>query len=86
MEELYKKFGGKIEFIAINLGIKGELADYVKNNHMTMPVAFDEGNKVSSAFDARIETNVLINSHGVVTYDERGFRDDMDVYLSKLLD
>ncbi len=86
MEELYKEFGGRIEFIGINLGIKGKIGDFVKNNHITFPVAYDEGDKVSKAFGARIETNILIDRKGVITYMERGIREDLHKYLRKVLE
>ncbi len=86
MEELYKEFGGRIEFIGINLGIKEKIGDFVKNNHITFPVAYDEGNKVSKAFGARIETNILIDRKGAITYMERGVQEDLRKYLRKVLE
>ena len=86
MEELYKEYGGRIEFIGINLGIKGKIGDFVKNNHITFPVAYDEGDKVSKAFGARIETNILIDRKGVITYQERGVQEDLRKYLKRVLE
>jgi peroxiredoxin len=86
VEELYKEFGGRIEFIGINLGIKGKIGDFVKHNHITFPVAYDEGDKVSKAFGARIETNVLIDRKGVITYLGRGVQEDLRKYLRKALE
>ena len=86
MEELYKEFGGRIEFIGINLGIKGNIGDFVKNNHITFPVGYDEGDKISKAFGAWIETNILIDRKGVITYKERGLQEDLRKYLRKALE
>ena len=86
MEKLYKEFGGRIEFIGVNLGIKGRIGDYIKNNHITFPVAYDEGDKVSSAFSALIETNILIDKKGVITYRERGVQEDIAKHLRNVLE
>ncbi len=85
MEELYKEFGDRIEFIGINLGFKGKIGDFVRSNHISFPVAFDEGDKVSSAFGAMIETNILIDRSGIVTYRERGLQEDIAKHLRKVL-
>jgi len=41
VEEMYKEYGGRIEFIGVNLGIKEKIGDFVKNNLITFPVAYD---------------------------------------------
>lgn len=86
MEKLYKEFGDRIEFIGVNLGIKGQIADFVKNNHISFPIAYDEGNKVSSAFGALIETNILVDRRGIITYRERGLQEDIAKHLRKVLE
>ncbi len=86
MEELYKEFGGKVEFVGINLGYKAKIGDYVKDNHLTFPVAYDEGDKISKAFGAWIETNILIDRKGVITYRERGIQGDLRKYLRKVVE
>jgi peroxiredoxin len=86
VEKQYKEFGDKIEFIGINLGIKGQIADFIKNNHITFPVAYDEGDKVSKAFGALIETNILIDRKGVIRYRERGVQEDLAKQLRKVLE
>jgi peroxiredoxin len=86
VEKLYKEFGGKIEFIGVNLGIKGQIGDFVRKNHITFPVGYDEGNKVSSAFGALIETNILIDRKGVIVYRERGVQEDIAKQLRKALE
>lgn len=86
MEELYKEFGGRIEFIGINLGIKGQIGNFVKNNHITFPVAYDEDNKISAAFGALIETSILIDRKGAIAYRERGIQEDLHKYLKKVLE
>ena len=85
MEELYKEFGDRIEFLGINLGYKGMIGDYVKNNHISFPNAYDDGDKVTSAFGAMIETNILIDRSGVITYRERGLQEDIVKYLKNVL-
>ncbi len=82
--EMYRKFGGQIEFIGINLGIKDELEEYVKRNHISFPVTFDEGNKITSAFGAQIQTNILIDKEGVIRYKDRGIPNDVENRLSRL--
>jgi len=86
VEELYKEFGGRIEFIGINLGFKGKIGDFIRDNHISFPVAYDEGDKISKAFGARIETSILIDRKGVVTYQERGIQEDLHKYLRKVLE
>ncbi len=86
MEELYKEFGGRIEFIGINLGYKANIGDYVRKNHLTFPVAFDDRDKVSKAFGASIETNILIDKKGVITYKDRGVQEDLKKHLKKVLE
>ncbi len=86
MEKLYKEFGGKIDFIGVNLGIKSQIADFVKSKDITFPVAYDEGDKVSKAFGALIETNVLIDRKGVIIYRERGVQEDLAKHLRKVLE
>ena len=86
MDELYKEYGGRIDFIGINLGIKGQIGDFVKKKRISFPIAYDEGNKVSSAFGALIETNILIDSKGVITYRERGVQEDIAKHLRKVLE
>jgi hypothetical protein len=58
----------------------------VKSSRISFPVSYDDGNKISAAFGAQIQTNILINRRGVIAYKERGFREDMDKYLRKLLE
>jgi peroxiredoxin len=86
VEKLYKEFGDGIEFIGVNLGIKGQVADFIKNNRISFPTAYDEGNKVSSAFGAMIETNILVDRKGVITYRERGVQEDLANHLRKVLE
>ena len=85
MEELYKEFGDRIEFLGINLGDKAIIGEYVKNNHISFPNAYDDGDKVTSAFGAKIETNILIDRNGVIIYRERGLQDDIAKNLRKVL-
>lgn len=86
MEKLYEEFGERIEFIGINLGVRGDMDEFMKKNHLQFPIFYDEGNKISSLFGAKVETNILIDKRGVITYDERGFREDVREYLRKLLE
>ncbi len=86
MEELYKEFGSRVEFIGINLGYRDKIADFVAKNRLTFPMAYDGGDKVSKAFGARIETNVLIDRKGVITYTDRGIHEDLHKYLRKVLE
>ena len=85
MEELYKEFGDRIEFLGINLGYSAKIGEFVNNNHISFPVAYDDGDKVTSAFGAMIETNILIDRSGVITYRERGLKEDIAEYLRKVL-
>jgi peroxiredoxin len=85
VEELYKKFGSGIEFIGINLGTEKDLKNFINKNQLTFPVSYDKGNKIASLFNAKIETNILIDKNGVITFSEKGFRDDIDKYLEKLI-
>lgn len=84
MEKLYKEFGDRIEFIGVNLGTETDIDDYVKKNGLTFPVFYDDGNKITSLFDAKIETHFLINKKGIITYKERGFSEAVVPLLRKL--
>lgn len=86
MEELFKKFGDRIDFIGVNLGTEKNIAAFIKKYGLTFLVAYDRGNAVASIFGAKIETNILIDRNGTVKFEERGFRDDMEQFLIKLLD
>lgn len=85
MEELYKEFGDRMAIIGINLGTEKDLKNFMKKYHLTFPISYDGENRIASLFDAKIETNILIDRKGVITYKEKGFRDDMDRYLRKLI-
>jgi peroxiredoxin len=85
VEELYKEFGDRIEFIGINLGTEKDLNNFIKKHHLTFPITYDRGNRIASLFDAKIETNILIDRKGIITFKEKGFRDDMKQYLRKLI-
>ena len=85
MEKLYKEFGDKIEFIGINLGTEKDLAKFIEKYHLTFPISYDRKSRLASLFDAGIETNILIDKKGIITFKEKGFRDDMDQYLRKLI-
>jgi peroxiredoxin len=84
VEKLYEEFGDGIEFIGVNLGTEADIKDYMKKNGLTFPVFYDEGNKVTSLFDAKIETHILINKNGVITYKERGFSKGIVPFLKRL--
>ena len=85
MEELYKEFGDRIDFLGINLGYRGKIEEFVNNNRISFPVAYDDGDKITAAFGALIETNILIDRSGVITYRERGLQEDIAEYLRKVL-
>lgn len=85
VEKLYKEFGENIEFIGINLGFKEKIAEFVKKYHITLPIAYDEGDRIATAFGAKIQTNILIDKKGVIIYDERGFQDAIRKHMEKLL-
>jgi peroxiredoxin len=86
VEKLYEEFGDKIEFIGVNLGTEADIKDYVKKYGLTFPVFYDEGNKIASIFGAQIETHILINKNGVITYKERGFNKDLASHMRRLLE
>ncbi len=84
MEKLYKKFGDRIEFIGVNLGFKNKVQEFVKDNGLTFPVTYDEGNKLATIFSAKIETNILIDRSGVVKFKSREFQENMEEHLRRL--
>jgi len=84
VEKLYKEYGNRIEFIGINMGLKGNVDEFVKKYGLTFPVAYDEGSKLASVFGAKIETNIFIDRKGLVKFKERGFPDDIEKHLKKL--
>jgi peroxiredoxin len=86
VEKLHKKFGERIEIIGINLGIKKEIEGFLKKRHITFPIAYDKDNVVASAFDAKVDTHILIDRKGVIRFKERGFPEDMDKEIEKLIE
>lgn len=84
VEKLYKEFGGRIEFLGINLGIRKDIDKFVGDKHISFPVAFDEGDKIAKSFGAQIQTNILIDKQGVIVYKDRGFQEDIGKHLQKL--
>lgn len=84
MEKLYRRFGTDIEFLAVNLSFKSDIEKFVKKYGLTFPVAYDEGSKVASLFNAKIETNILIDRNGVITFEEREFPTDIEKRLEDL--
>ncbi len=85
IERLYRKYGDSVEFIGVNLGVKNEIDRFVESTHIGFPIVYDEGDKIAKAFGAQVQTNILINRSGIIVYDERAFREDMDDYLIKLM-
>lgn len=86
MEELYEKFGGSVEFIGVNLGVKGEIDDFIKKNGISFPIVYDAGNIITDAYGAQIQTNILIDKQGTVIYKDRGFDKEIGKYLKKLVE
>jgi peroxiredoxin len=84
VEKLYKEFGDRIDFIGVNLGTEADIKEYMKKNGLTFPVFYDDGNRITSLFDAKIETHILINKDGVITYKERGFSEEIVPFLKRL--
>jgi len=86
VEKLYEEFGDRIEFLGVNLGTEADIKDYIKKRGLTFPVFYDKGNTIASLFDAKIETHILIDKNGVITYKERGFNKDLASYMRRLLE
>jgi hypothetical protein len=86
VEEQYRRFGGRVAFLAVCLGIRRSMADYVRENGVTLPVAFDEGEEAASAFGARVPTFVLVDSEGRITYKAATVPEDLGRYLPGLDD
>ncbi len=84
IEKLYKKYSGSVEFIGVSLGVKDKIDDFVESNHLRFPIVYDEDNKIAKAFDAQIQTNILIDKHGTIVYKEREFLENMEEYLKKV--
>jgi peroxiredoxin len=84
VEKLYEEFGGRVEFLGVNLGTEADIKDYMKKRGLTFPVCYDKGNTIASLFDAKIETHILIDKSGVITYKERGFSEGIVPFLKRL--
>ena len=85
MEKLYKKFGDRIQFIGVNLGIEKDLGEFIEKYHLTFPISYDRKKSLASLFKAGIETNILIDKKGTITLKEKGVPDDLEQYLRKLI-
>ncbi len=83
IEELYKKYGDRVEFIGVSLGIKNEINKFVREKKLSFPVVYDEGNRIAGAFGAQIQTNLLIDKQGVIVYKGKGFEEDIVKRLKK---
>lgn len=68
MEELYREFGGRMEFIGINLGNREDIGEFMEKYGLSFPVAYDEDERLRDSFRARIPTNVVIDQNGEITY------------------
>ncbi len=84
IEELYKKYGDRVEFIGVSLGIKNKIGRFVREKKLSFPIVYDEGNKIAGAFGAQIQTNLLIDKRGVIVYKGKGFEEDIVKRLKKL--
>jgi len=85
VEETYKNFGDRIEFIGINLGFREEISEYMKKNNLTFSVAYDKDEKILSSFGARIPTFILIDTTGRIRYKDSDPPKNVENSLEELL-
>ncbi|MDA8432456.1 MAG: TlpA disulfide reductase family protein [Nitrospiraceae bacterium] len=84
VEDLYERYGSSVEFIGINLGIKKDLAQFVKNKKIPFPVVYDAGNKIADSFHAQVQTNIVIDKSGTIIFKSRDFQEEIGRLLKKL--
>lgn len=85
MEKQYREFGDRVEFLGISIGTEEKIPEYVEENGITMPVAYDEGREVTSAFGARIPTFMLVDRQGEIIYTGPS-PPDLEKYLDDLVE
>lgn len=89
MESLYKRLGGKIEFIGINVGInereKG-VKGYVKEKSLTFTIIYDKDQKIIKSFGVLgTPTYIVIDRKGIVKYRDAKFPHDIEDHMKELL-
>ena len=89
MERLYKRLGGKLEFIGINVGInereKG-VREYVKEKNLTFTIIYDENKKIIKSFSVLgTPTYIVIDKKGIVRYRDAKSPDDLEDHMKELL-
>lgn len=62
-----------------------KIGDYMEKYGLSLPVAYDEGMKVSSSFDAKAPTNIIIDVNGTILYKKASPPADIEGYLKELL-
>ncbi|GAB4388926.1 MAG: hypothetical protein Kow0025_11140 [Thermodesulfovibrionales bacterium] len=84
MEKQYREFGDRVEFLGICIGVEENMPEYVRENGVTMPVAYDGGREVTSSFGAKIPTFMLVDRAGKIIYESPS-PPDMEGFLGDLL-
>jgi len=89
VERLYKRLGGEIEFIGINVGInereKG-VRGYVKEKNLTFTIIYDENQKVTKTFGVMgTPTHIITDRKGFVRYRDAKFPEDLEDHMKELL-
>lgn len=89
-EEIYKKYGDKVQVIAVNTGISDNLASvtaFRKKMGLTMPITIDDG-KLARAFHLRVTPqHLLIDKNGKFAYfghmDDKEFHQALDKVVAE---
>lgn len=82
---MYRRFGDRVEFIGINLGFREKISEYMKENNLNFPVAYDEGEKILSSFGAKIPMFMLVDVNGRIRYRGAEPPEDVKKSLQELL-
>lgn len=88
LKELHKKYGDKIEILAINVGMNDSMVRvnrYIKKYKLPYNVAFDHDSKIASKYSIRgIPTQIIIDINGIVRYRDTKVPDDLGQHLDDL--
>lgn len=80
-EDIYKKYGDKVQVIAVNTGISDNIksvTEFSKKMGLTMPITIDDG-KLARAFHLRVTPqHLLIDKNGKFAYF--GHKDDKEFH------
>ena len=74
IEDLYKTYGDRMQFLAINVGVNDNLDSvkaYVEQRDLKLPVVFDEDSEISVSFWVNMTPlDILVDKNGTIVYKD----------------